>query len=83
MADCVFTNVLCDLQHEGLALVFGVKRVQDLWQIILELNVNDGADDLGDFADCICHVVSPVCLQRFRAGNDFDQLVRNDGLAGA
>jgi len=44
------------------------QRLRISWQVILELHIDDGADDLCDFADCICHVVSTdFVLQRFRA----------------
>ena len=78
--NCVLTKVLGHFEDQFGPVVFSVQSVQDLWQVIFELHVDDGADNLRNFSDCMCHVVSPDCLQRFRAGNDFDQLVRNDGL---
>ena len=66
-----------------LPLLSVVSAFRISWQVVIELNVDDGADDLGDFAGCVCHVVSPVCLERFRARNNFDQLVRDHGLTRA
>ena len=51
----ILAEVLGDLEHEGLAVVVGGERVQNLGQFIVELHVADGADHLGDFAFCICH----------------------------
>ena len=45
-------EVLGDLEHEPLAVVVGLERVEDLGQVVLELDVDDGADDLGNLADC-------------------------------
>ena len=61
-ADCVFTQMLGHFEDQGFAIIVGVQRVQDLRQVIFELHVHDGADDLGHFAFCVCHVVSPGCL---------------------
>ena len=51
-ADGGLAEVLGDLEDEALAVVVGLERVQDLGQVVLELHVDDGADDLGDLADC-------------------------------
>ena len=59
-AHSAFAQVLGNFEHKTLAAIVGVERVQDLGQVIVELNVDNSADDLGDFSDCICHVVSPV-----------------------
>ncbi len=59
--DSIFTKVLGHLQHEAVAVVVCFERVENLRQVILELDVNDRADDLCKFADCFCHVVSPIC----------------------
>ena len=50
-----FAEVLGDLEDEALAVIIGFERVQDLRQMVLELHVDDGADDLGDLADCCGH----------------------------
>ena len=79
-----FTEVLGDLEHEALALIFGLQRVQDLRQPFLELHVDDGADDLGDASNIVrSHVVLVLELKRFRAGDDLDQFLRDHGLARA
>ena len=55
-ADHVLTQVLGDFQNQGEGLarllvdVLGVQGVQDRRQVAVELNVDDGADDLGDAA---------------------------------
>ena len=49
----VLAEMLGHLQHQPLALVLGLERVQDRRQVILELHVDDGADDLGDLSDCV------------------------------
>jgi hypothetical protein len=80
----VFAKVLRHLENQALAVVVGFQRVQDLGQVVVELHVDDGADDLRDFAFCfaMCRVSGSV-LERFGARNDFDQLVGDDGLARA
>ena len=52
-ADGVLAEVLGDLEHQAVAAVLGLERVQDRRQMILELHVDDGADDLGDLSDCV------------------------------
>ena len=46
-----FAEMLGDFEHEPLALVLRLQRVQDRRQVAVELHVDDGADDLGDFSD--------------------------------
>ncbi len=58
-ADGGFTEVLRDFEHEALALVLRLQRVQDFRQMPVELYVDDGADDLRDFSGCVrCHCSS-------------------------
>jgi hypothetical protein len=38
--------MLGDFEHEAIALIVGLERVQDLGQMIVELDVNHGAHDL-------------------------------------
>ena len=47
--------MLGDFEHQALALVLGLQRVQDRRQVALELHVDDGADDLGDVSGWIGH----------------------------
>ena len=42
--------MLGDLEHQAVAVVAGLERVQDRRQIAVELHVDDGADDLRDAA---------------------------------
>ena len=46
-------QVLRHFQHQGLALILHMERVQDRRQIAFELHVHDGAQDLGDLADYV------------------------------
>ncbi len=73
-AHCVFTKVLCHFHGQHLAVVVCCQRVQNLWQVVTELHVNDGADDLDDLAFSVCHKCF-LRLERFRARNNFNQLV--------
>ena len=57
-ADGDLAEVLGDLEHEALAVVVGLERVQDLGQVAFELDVDDRADDLGNLAG---FVVSAMC----------------------
>ena len=50
-----FAEMLGDLEHQPVALVLGLERVEDRRQMAFELHVDDGADDLGDVSDCIGH----------------------------
>ena len=43
-------EMLGDFEHQAVAVVGGLERVQDLGQVAVELDVDDGADDLGDAA---------------------------------
>ena len=43
--------MLRDFEHQAVALVLGLERVQDRRQVAFELHVDDGADDLGDLSD--------------------------------
>jgi hypothetical protein len=49
-AHCVLAQVLGHFQHQPLAVVVGLERVENRGQITLELHVDDGADHLGDLA---------------------------------
>ncbi len=43
----VLAKMLSDLEHQALAVVLRLERVHDLGQVALELDVDNGADDLG------------------------------------
>ena len=77
--------MLGDFQYEALSAIRCFERVQDRGQMILELHVDDGTDDLGDFSDCVgCgHIVLVTELERLCTGNDLDQLLRDHSLARA
>ena len=49
-------EMLGDFEHQAVAAVLGLERVQDRRQMVLELHVDDGADDLGDLSDCVWRV---------------------------
>ena len=57
--NCALAQVLGNFEHQRLAAIVCCQSVQNLRQIAIKLNVNNGADHLSDFAFCICHVVSP------------------------
>ena len=44
-------QVLGHLEHQPVALVLGLQRIEDRRQVALELNVHDRSHDLGDLAD--------------------------------
>ncbi|MEN9754642.1 MAG: hypothetical protein RLZ07_1024, partial [Pseudomonadota bacterium] len=46
----VFTKMLRDFEHEAVAIVRRFERIQDFREMSIKLHVNDGADDLSDFA---------------------------------
>ena len=46
-----FAELLGDLQHQAIALVGGLERVQDRRQMLVEFDVDHGADDLGDVSN--------------------------------
>ena len=84
-----FAEMLGDFEHQAVALVLGLQRVQDRRQVALELHVDDGADDLGDLSDCVgawwpCLSSLPRSLsERLGAGDDLDQFLGDHRLAGA
>ena len=50
-------EMLGDFEHQAVALVLGLQRVENRRQVVLELHVDDGADDLGDASDFAGHHV--------------------------
>jgi hypothetical protein len=61
IARTVFAEVLRHFEHQAVAAV-RLERVQDFRKATIEGDVDDGAGDLGDAADCglaVCHVSSP------------------------
>ncbi len=59
-----FAEVLRNLEHQAVALVLGFQRVEDRRQMIVEMNVDDGADDLGDTSDIGSTWSVPICKTR-------------------
>ena len=49
----VLAEMLRHFEHQGAAAVVDVQRVQDRRQLAVEMDIDDGADDLGDRADRI------------------------------
>ncbi len=83
-ANGILTEMLGDLEHETLALVLGLERVQNCRQRAVELHVDDGAHDLANATYVVCHLFRPrrcACLERFRARDDFDELFGDLRLA--
>src|SRR5690606_11773930 len=58
-ANGVLAEVLRDFENEALAVVLSLERVQDGRQVIVELDVHNGANHLTDLADNIAHTVYP------------------------
>ena len=88
-----FAEMLGDLEHQAIALVLGLERVEDRRQVPSELHVDDGADDLGDLSDCVGHgwslsssythrIAALGSHRRLGAGDDLDQLLGDHRLAG-
>ena len=81
----VLAQVLRHFQNQPVAQIVGFQRVQDRRQVILEGDVDHGADNLCYRAldarcvdcggSCLSHVITLLIelLERFRARNDFDQ----------
>ncbi len=91
----VLAEMLRHFEHQAVAVVDGLQRVQDGRQVAVERDVHHGADDLADLAG---HgrsrpsrlrpswlLPSPfrtvVLLERFRARNDFDEFFGDLRLA--
>ncbi len=53
-----FAEMLGDFEHQAVALVLGLQRVENRRQVSFELHVDDGADDLGDVSGGIGHGMS-------------------------
>src|SRR3546814_6393809 len=52
-ADGVLAEMLGDFENEAVAAVVGLERRQNRRKIIVERNVDDGADHLSDAADIV------------------------------
>ena len=50
-----FAEMLGDFEHQALALIAGLERVENRRQMARELDVDNGADDLGNVSDWIGH----------------------------
>jgi hypothetical protein len=63
----VLAQMLGHLEHQPLAVIVGLQRVQDRRQLVLEMHVDDGAGHLGDGAGRLvlgaggfaCHLACP------------------------
>ena len=56
----VFTEMLRHFEHQAVAAVLRLERVQNRRQVAFKLHVDDGADDLGNASDLIgSHEFSP------------------------
>ncbi len=49
----VLAQVLGNFEHQAAVAVLGFERVQDRRQMVFELHVDDGADDLSNLSDCV------------------------------
>ena len=54
-ADGRLTEMLGDFEHQAVAAVLGLERVENGREVAFELHVDDGADDLGDATGLGCH----------------------------
>ena len=52
-ADRVLAQMLGDLEHQALALVGGLQRVENFGQMPVELHVDDGAHHLANLTDFV------------------------------
>ena len=56
----VLAEVLCNLKNQSYTLVVSFQSVQDQRQVVIELDVDNGADDLGDPSDLfVSHIPNP------------------------
>jgi len=64
-----FPEMLGNLEHQAVAAVGGLERIEDRRQVLVELDVDHGADDLGDVSDRLGHIVliSDVCARPHKA----------------
>ena len=72
----VLAEVLGDFEHQAVAVVVGLERVENRRQVAVELHVDDGADHLGDAAGGIRdirHFDVLVQSSGSRAGDGLDQ----------
>ena len=61
----VLAQMLGDLEHQAVALVLRLQRVQDRRQVAVELHVDDGAHDLANATDFVgCHACPRPRLRR-------------------
>ena len=76
--------MLRDFEHQAIAAIRRLKRIQNRRQMSFELHVDDSADDLRDFSDCVgCgHIVLVTKLERLGTGDDLNQFLGDHRLAG-
>ena len=53
-----FPEMLGNFEHEAVALVARLQRIEDGGEVTFKLHVDDGADHLGDMSDSIGHEYS-------------------------
>ena len=90
-AHVALAEMLRDFQHQPIAVVDGLQRVENRGKLAFELHVHDRADHLGDVADVVCarHLLSRLILrggggsERLGARDDFDQFLGDHRLARA
>ena len=49
-AHSVLAEMLGDFEHEAVAVIVGLERVEDFWEMLGELHVDHGAHDLAHIA---------------------------------
>jgi hypothetical protein len=69
-ADGVLTKMLSDLEHDANVVVLDLESIQNVWELAIELDVDDGTNDLGDGASTGGGLGSRVTHLVFEGGSD-------------
>ena len=63
-SDVVTTQMLGDLKNESVFSALDLKGVHNLWKVTLELDIDDGTDDLRDLSNCGLRGESPYLIEK-------------------
>ena len=79
--------MLGHLKNKALAVIVNLEGVLNSRKVAFERDIDNGADDLTDFADIVRHFILLRVwvwfrLHRFGAGDNFDQFLGDGRLAG-
>ena len=61
-SDVVTTQMLGDLKNESVFSALDLKGVENFWKVTLELDIDDGTDDLRDLSNCGLRGESPYLI---------------------